>query len=503
MSIEQALQLNNEIVVPAKRIREYQSNSLAKNNSLVKIDVSNKDFLKVSRKIQPYYFAEAKNIAGEEGADYKNIYTESTNKAWTGSTGYNDSTTETVITAEQSKNAEYIYVSARFRFYGNEQLDPIIGVTESVDIIIDQKMKDGAQINKHRTVEGGIGATERATAITLSLRYSNGVLYAEQTKETFGNYGREPLLGEILIQEVLLDNRANDENLIFGANNTYTVGETNFGLLDDNEIFVVDGTSLSNISAKGSALLDDGESDEANFDVYIMPRTYTSFVDFRNDCKNFFAQNPTQYAAIGILDKNKKTAINENCFRFGKNFTVYTCNATSTPNLTNWTNFEISLKVPKGTAYYIQELAYSLGEATSDSNQFIVQGNSLLQEETLTGNVSSYKDLADKTLKRFKNGRNTTKVSVFYDKYLDSKGGLVYNGVDGYFPKVDDIITPYTIRTKSGADLPIEVPLYTENYITNQDGSQSAVGKQFYVTSCSLEYDGDFRVELEAIEKTD
>ena len=79
----------------------------------------------------------------------------------------------------------------------------------------------------------------------------------------------------------------------------------------------------------------------------------------------------------------------------------------------------------------------------------------------------------------------------------------MYNGVDGYFPKVDDIITPYTIRTRSGADLPIEVPLYTENYITNQDGSQSAVGKQFYATSCSLEYDGDFRIELEAIEKTD
>lgn len=514
MSMEQALQLNNDVVIPAKRIREYQSNSLAKNNVIGSATITSPNFLKVDKKNDIYTFAQTSDINGTRSEDWKNV---DKDEIFFEGTQSEKTQTVTIMDTATSLSAPIVRIDCDFSYFVNagsmlnktgEKSTGLFQISSGETKSFDYKF----------TFKSGI-RNEYAT-ITVVFSYSNGNLNAYAQVESNVNYiyfKKWSCKAVIKSIEILQSVSASNIYSVSGdiGTVTYLFNETTLGLSDNNEIFVID-SQLWNSKILAAIELDETKESTSENKQHSIPNgvffptmLFDSLTDFRNYCVSSlsnYLKNQSYAMYIGIPNVLKKEYAKQ--IRFDNNATVYTCTLfklDASSDTWTYSNHFAKIQSRSGKAYRKEEASKTFGSSKSETNSTTISGNSLIQEEMYVDGAYSTVEatMASNVLDRFKNGRNTTKVSVFYDKYLDLDGSTVYNGVDGYFPKVDDIITPYTLRTKSGADLPTEVPLYTENYITNQDGSQSAVGKQFYVTSCSLEYDGDFRIELEAIEKTD
>lgn len=513
MSMEQALQLNNDVVISAKSVREYQSNSLAKNNNIGKVTITNPDFLVSRTEKDAYVFASVDSISGSIDSEWTTLSSAVVTEKFSGTTS---TTIERTIGIQIPSGKTQVRVTGSISFLlkggGSAQKTTTFDVNKTIFYNGDSKTFS----NQYPVTTGmAIGYTN----VYCVLSFKNGALKATTTV-TNAQYFKEWQVTVSISKAEVVSAEGVAGTITGKGGQKYAVGSSFASLTDNGEIFVVPQNTNEVIRpdrtqyATCSYTIRDSTKNETESGyltsveeayVSLRPYFYDNYESFIEDCRQTIPNEPNPNVLyIGL---NKQVYKNwNNTLRFDKSFPVYTCVMQAKSDTIYNENVSVKLwKRPNedSIAYTQQEAVYE--SSPRDGNAHSIQANSLWQEGTRYGDEDKtlesiiFTDVSEK----FKNGRNTTKVSVFYDKYLDLDGSTVYNGVDGYFPKVDDIITPYTIRTKSGADLPTEVPLYTENYITNQDGSQSAVGKQFYVTSCSLEYDGDFRIEIEAIEKTD
>ena len=272
-----------------------------------------------------------------------------------------------------------------------------------------------------------------------------------------------------------------------------------------------------NYTKQGNIEIDEGTTDEELEQEY-QELTYTALIsrnsatnskefsslaEFRTFCQAQLNSNNATIAFFGIQPTN----VVENIFgvkkyRFFETFTLYFCwriggveNATTYDYNLQKGKLIFGVDAPTATniekSFYINEERndqYSVESVYSGQyTKAIISGNYLIQDNTIINSEYAPIIMASNILNAFKNGRKVVSLTVFYGKYLDLDGNVVYNGTDGKYITVDDICVPYTIRNG------IEVPLLT-------DKNGNAI--EFRVTKSTLNYDGSATVSLTMLENT-
>lgn len=510
--------LNNKVVIPAKNSIDFPTISLAKNNAIERVQVTNPDFLKAEQKKDKYTFLEVSNIRGTTSEDWKNL----TEKISVKSVHFegedaNKANSVEIANASTTLSGVAVRISCDLRYFVNA--GEILSKEGSQSTGTISIYNGEVRVINYEFERKGSTRTDTVT-ITATFSYSNGslTLCAEATSNVNNIYFKKWTCDvDIKSVEVLSTVVSSDthevESVLFGTR-TFLFNETSITMTDDNEIFVMPDVGWAeNISASIMVSGEDSTSQEVLPEwCYFVDVFFESLADFRNYCVSSLdssLKNTYNMIYIGLPKSIKKDYANH--LRFEKTTTIYTCTlvrqvdtveGVATTN--SFSDYIVKIKADDGKAYKIEQLTRTFGTNASKEKTFTINSNSLHQAEmSIDGSVVPIDaTIGSAVLDKFKNGRKTTNLSIFYGKYLDFNGQVVYDETNGYFPKVDDIVMPYTIRNMVGGETISEVPLFSNGYETDANGQKKAIGKQFYVTSCNLEYDGDFKINLEMLERT-
>lgn len=510
--------LNNQVVIPAKNSIDFPTISLAKNNAIERVQVANPDFLKVEQKKDKYTFLEISNIRGTTSEDWKDLTEKISVKSFHfEGEDANKANSVEIANASTTLSGVAVRISCDLRYFvnaGNILNKEGSNSTGSISIYNGETRS----INYEFEHKSGVG-TDTAT-ITVTFSYLNGSLtvYAEATSNVnYIHFKKWTCDVDIKNVEVLSTVFSSDTHEVTGellGTKTFLFNETSVTMADDNEIFVMPDVGwVENVSASVMASAEGNPSQEVLPEwCYFVDAFFESLADFRNYCVSSLdsdLKNTYNMIYIGLPKSIKKDYANH--LRFEKTTTIYTCTLVrqvvtvgEVTSTNSFSDYIVKIKANDGKAYKIEQLTRNFGTNAAKEKTFTINSNSLHQAEmSIDGSVVSIDAaIGSAVLDKFKNGRKTTSLSIFYGKYLDFNGQVVYDETNGYFPKVDDIVMPYTIRNMVGGEEISEVPLFSSGYETDANGQKKAIGKQFYVTSCNLEYDGDFTINLEMLERT-
>ena len=223
---------------------------------------------------------------------------------------------------------------------------------------------------------------------------------------------------------------------------------------------------------------------------------FSSVAAFTSWCQNLFASAPSMNT-IGFIWIDPLTVDEvDDEILFFKEITVYLCLVSEitmnysaggilTGNIT-YSNFqhELFITAAAGTSWERENNSVSFG---SGSKEFTITANEFFQENTKINGMPITQEVGNNILNKYKNGRNTASLTIFYTKYLDTENKTVYNGSDGRFITTDDICIPYIIR--NGVSEPLQ---------RKSDG----MPMEYIVTSSQFSYNGLVTVSLEMIENT-
>lgn len=491
--------LNNKVVIPAKNSIDFPTVSLAKNNKISSFAFSNDNYLARENISESYLFSTTSNFSGENASIWEEILSNET-------VSFTDSvpTTKTgTLLSYDDTQGKSVRVNGQIRFYANSgnafPQEKTFRLTNHVfnngyrrvySEIWENSMLVGGRWDFVISYSGGF--------FTFQATYTQSVGYLEKWSI------------DLDITKIEYMPEQSESNTISANGAHYSIkSNVSCTLSDDGKILTIPltdtSTSISSLVSytKKTSASEEGETVEKE-NVVVFNRTFGSPSEFKNHCAS--NANGTTSVYIGFPNSVKKTLPNGNFFRFDQTFKVYACIISLGKNGETYEDFTVDFYSTSGQLYKSEKQNIgSLGE-TNEASTFNYQGNSLFQEDTVVyvnGQPSSIIDhIQSDVVNKFGKGRNTVKMSIFYDKYLDFNGQVVYDETNGYFPKVDDIVVPHTIRTTIASETPIEVPVLSNGYAREANGRNQAIGKQFYVTSCNLEYDGDFAINLELIEKT-
>lgn len=490
MSIEK---LNKKVVVPAKKNRTQPKFALSKNNKISAFSFSNDEYLSEKTLTKTYMFASASSVSSEDTPWVSILSNQSVSFAVKSYDNPPKELTDSVLTSSLTKKKP-IRINGKINYYAATA----VGVIEATrtttlkNIVLNDGEKKSFN-NKE----------DRFTLTVnwyFSLEYSNGVL--NMRASTSGvNYWS--IVFEIQDIEYL-ENDGSESDLSVGDLSYFVNGNTSFTLSDNSEICITPESGWQDrLSATVSYTKTKPSKESETIDgekALIFDRTFDSLSDFRLYCKG---QVKGDYAVyIGIPRSFLKPTAEGKELRFDNGSLLFICAALLNGEITH-ENFSIELFVSSCKMYQVknQTILFSNGEKNTS---FVYKGNSLFQKDTtlLGGKQTLAESLGNSVFERFGNGRKTASLSVFYGDYFDSDGNIVYGSENGGFIKTDDIVTPYTIRSEQSTQSVEEVPLIIDRYGEDGVSAQSAIGKQFYVTSTNIQYDGSLKIDLELLERT-
>lgn len=496
------------IIIPAEKIISIENFSLAKNNFIDKVNINNSNYLdKVGKK--DFTITNSRNVLNNAPSTWDIIYNEGQN-----------------------------FTAPQYLFGGQLLADrPVsISATLTIQIGINTNMNgypyDCGNNIQTFTVDQTL---DYGQTITKTVSYSGkfpmdtGEVTAQNTVSlSFVNYNGSPSLVFTSSPSLNTSNTRLDYSYYESAEMFLTLVAQNIDVSDENiiERSVVDGnitTSFTLYCNQATLNLSDSEkfstlqnqikayavatkessgeesTDTTNIEKYsvtiLWDDTITSLSAFVAKCREKINaitsfESLQQYIMIvpSTIEKNGDEII------FSNEFQVYAClltEFTSTANIsgsilttiTKVYDYDVTLKADFGTAYVESEKSVSVGNGT---NEFSIEVNELFQSDTTINGAEAMTALGNSIVNAFKNGKNTVNLTIFYGKYLDNDGNEIYNGLDGKFIKVDDVVIPYTIRNGIGE------PLF-KNSFSNP--------VEFIVTASKLTYSGNFTIQLLMIEK--
>jgi len=474
---------------------KYNGTTLVKANVIEKANITNSDYLQ-SRKVNAsYVFAKVDNIRGSEASEWEEIYSGTTTFS---EHGFVSTDEQTIITSIQTQGRSLrvdgnIKFSFAYYSFGEKKVDYTLDIGRIL-------LKDG---DRYEFTQSHIASSWQGIVYetTVTFEYRSGVLTAQSIirgdniSSGWADFDWSVVIN-ITSASVLPDDVVSGSANINGID--YLFGETTFNLTDESAVFTIPFSDAGKVTARASYQKTnnvDGSVNTEEKPVYI-PGYFSSLEEFRS-----YVENTSGYQVgsiicyIGVKEQHKREK--EGHIRFDKTFVVYTCTMIGARrndgSYDSYDNISVNLTTTSGTAYKQTDYTYTRQSAdiVKTSNDFSIDGNSLMQEETTIDGQEAMPQILAGVINQYKNGRNVVKVTVAYGKFYfigDNNSvstDVAYNGEDGDFIKVGDICALYTIRNGN------TVPLYQK---------QNKLPTAFKVTSSNIRYNGNFIINLEMIE---
>lgn len=496
------------IIIPAEKIISIENFSLTKNNFIDKVNVNNSNYLdKVGKK--DFTITNSRNVLNNAPSTWDIIYNEGQN-----------------FTAPQYLFGGQLLADRPISIRAT--LDVNIGIVADLNgtpydcgnniqtITIDQTLDYGQTITKTVSYSGKFpmdtGEVTAQATVRISFRDYQGkptLIFTNEarisqsgTKLIYWDYGNAEMFLTLVAQNIDVSDENIIQNSIVDGNIT-----TNFTFycnqatlnLSDSEKFSTLQNQIKAYAVATKESSGEESTDTTNIGKYsvtiLWDDTITSLSAFVAKCREKINaitsfESLQQYIMIvpSTIEKNGDEII------FSNEFQIYAClltEFTSTVNVSGSTlttitkvdDYDVTLKADFGTAYVESEKSVSVGNGT---NEFSIEVNELFQSDTTINGAEAMTALGNSIVNTFKNGKNTVTLTIFYGKYLDNDGNEIYNGLDGKFIKVDDVVIPYTIRNG------VSEPLFKNSF---------ANPVEFIVTASNLTYSGNFTIQLSMIEK--
>lgn len=520
--------LNKKIIISADNISSYENISLSKNNVINDIVFTNQSFLspEYDSLNDPKKIASFSNIE-QVTLNYaeQNIFNGSTN-TFDLVADYSESGTETdergtyKTIQNIATNTNPIKISGKLTV-SNSQTTSGHTVNDSESYNFDIELQYERQYSKSLTVDfyGFWGLTTKTVTITLD--YSERVLRFTFNFDSGGSGSmfRAKITAEVEINSIIQSVVVADDNTFLVDNNyLYAVREVSLILENNATIYeqtYTNANSPSSLSITLDVLRTTTDDDSSsNTSTMITPMSadgslsgeiteFSSLQEFKTACNTFFNSYADNgfLGAFGIKPENvvKNSENTKIKHRFFSQFTIYLCWRVSSVSLAtqyelqngNLRYYYINPSLNAKQSFYINQEKKDEYTTTSIyqgfNTSFNIEANYLFQENTTINGIYAPSIIAENISEQYKNGRKVVSLTVFYGKYLDLDGNVVYNGTDGKYITVDDICVPYTIRNG------VEVPLLT-------DKNGNAI--EFRVTKSTLNYDGSATVSLTMLENT-
>ena len=487
------------IAITPDKILKYNGTTLVKSNVIEKANITNTDYLQSRNINASYVFAKVDNIRGSETSEWEQIYSGST--TFSGTKAITDATYKTLLTVSQTNKSPILRIDGSidytFEYFSAGQKS----YSYTIDLgRLSIKSGDSLEFPLTHIRSASYGINYKTTVF---ISYINGILQVGAS--AYGGDGTAQYHSvdwtatiNLTSVSVLPDNVVGGS--VINGNAVYLFGETTFNLTDESAVFVTPldtWTTVLSANISYTKTDSDNNSESYNNKIVVLPtQTFASLAEFKSYC-----QSQPQWQAnirtcwVGLKNENKRDS--QSHLRFDKTFTLYTCvKIQETENdgvVYYFDNASVNLTTTSGTAYKQTDYTYTREspDIQTTSNDFSIDGNSLMQEETTIDGQEAMPQILAGVINQYKNGRNVVKVTVAYGKFYfigDNNSvstDVAYNGEDGDFIKVGDICALYTIRNGN------TVPLYQK---------QNKLPTAFKVTSSNIRYNGNFIINLEMIE---
>lgn len=494
------------IIIPAEKIISIDSFTLAKNNFIDKVNLNSSNYLdKVGKK--DFTITNSRNVLNNAPTTWDIIYNEGQN-----------------FTAPQYLFGGQLLADRPVSIRAT--LDVNIGIVADLNgmpydcgsntqtFTIDQTLDYGQTVTKTVSYSAKFpmdtGEVTAQATVRISFRDYQGkptLMFTNEarisqsgTKLIYWDYGNAEMFltlvaqnidiaDENIIEKQIIDN-GETRNLTFYCNQaTLSLADAKKFSTKQNQILVYD-----NATEYFSETIGDKTENTIRYSTTILwDEAISNLSDFVRICREKIETltvfNSLQQYVFIVPNSIEKSGDDVTFFN---KFQVFACFLTQYDKKESETlntiyvsvdDHNVTFKADFGTAYVESEKSVSIGNG---ANEFSIEVNELFQSDTTINGAEAMTALGNSIVNSFKNGKNTVTLTIFYGKYLDNDGNEIYNGLDGKFIKVDDVVIPYTIRNG------IHEPLFKNSF---------ANPVEFIVTASNLTYSGNFTIQLSMIEK--